>query len=201
MAQADTHAANRTRLKNLIDDQSDTLLRTLCIYIARAGLAQGESATRMAAHELLNDLVVEALAHADRFDPARQPIPWLLGIAANLVRRRQAELARNHRREPLARDLAGENSQSLGDDEIFDRVAALSADPGEPLEARQRLENLLKPLSMDERQVVQLAILHEMDGASLARELGIRPGAARVRLHRALGKLRRAAIGLEVSNG
>jgi RNA polymerase sigma-70 factor (ECF subfamily) len=155
----------------------------------------------MAAHELLNDLVVEALAHAERFDATRQPVPWLLGIAANLVKRRQSARARDHRREPLVRDIAGEGSAALADDEIFDRVAALTADPGEPLETQQRVDMLLEPLSKADRRLVQLAILHDLDGAALARELGIQPGAARVRLHRALGRLRQAAVGLGVSNG
>jgi DNA-directed RNA polymerase specialized sigma24 family protein len=39
---------------------------------------------------------------------------------------------------------------------------------------------------------LRLAVLHDLTGEALAQELGIKPGAARVRLHRALNRLREA---------
>ncbi|MEO8392787.1 MAG: hypothetical protein ABI700_07325 [Chloroflexota bacterium] len=41
--------------------------------------------------------------------------------------------------------------------------------------------------------MLRLAILSGLDGDALARELGVTAGAARVRLHRALNRLRRTA--------
>jgi DNA-directed RNA polymerase specialized sigma24 family protein len=101
---ADLRAANQAHIRQFIAGENAALLRTLRMYVAKAGLASGEAARR-AAEDLLNEVVVEALEHAERFNPALAPMAWLLGIAANLIRRWQADLARRSRREPLARDL------------------------------------------------------------------------------------------------
>lgn len=174
---------NRTRLRQFIEDETPVLTRTLGVYLSRAGLA-------ISAGELLSEVVVEALEHEARFDPARQPRAWLLGIAANLIRRKQAELARLDRREPLARDLYPGTEPS--DDEVFDWLDAVSAvDPHLTLDGNDDVSALLARVSPEDAMVLRLAVLHGLDGAALARELGISPGAARVRLHRALERLRR----------
>jgi RNA polymerase sigma-70 factor (ECF subfamily) len=168
------------------------LLGTLRYYLVRAGLADGRDAALLAI-ELLDEVVVQALEHAGRFRPSGQPMAWLLGIAANLIRRRQAEGATRDRREPLVRDLCASAQDALSEDELFDRVASLAA--GEPIadwEANEAASAILAHVSADDRRVLQLAVLHEMSGEALGQELGIKPGTARVRLHRALNRLRRA---------
>ena len=102
-------AARADRLRAFIETEAGHLRRTLRLYVLRAGLAQG-AAVDGAAEDLLHDVVVEALSHAERFRPEGRPEAWLLGIAANLVRRRQSDLARRERREPLAADLASPDS-------------------------------------------------------------------------------------------
>lgn len=164
------------------------MTRTLDVYLRRAGLS-------ISAGELLNDVVIEALKHEARFNQQRQPRAWLLGIAANLIRRKQAELARLDRREPLARDLYPGDEPS--DDEVFDWLAVFasgSITSLAELEANETVNRLLAGVSADDARVLRLAILSGMDGETLAGELGITPGAARVRLHRALNRLRRAAV-------
>jgi len=188
----DRHTANQDLLRQFIAGESETLLGTLRYYLVRAGLADGRDATPLAI-ELLDEVVVQALEHAERFRPSGQPMAWLLGIAANLIRRRQAERATRDRREPLVRDLCSSTQDALSEDELFDRVASLAA--GEPIadwEANEAASAILAHVSADDRRVLQLAVLHEMSGEALGQELGIKPGAARVRLHRALNRLRRA---------
>lgn len=183
---------SRTRLRQYIASETDSLLKTLDYYVLAAGLATGDE-VRIEAIDLLNDVVVEALEHADRFDPNGQPRFWLQGIAANLIKRRQAKRAKLNWREPLVRDIYENDSEMISDDEIFDRVATLAdsaADPSHEMESDEAVSALLEGLPASEQQVLQLAIVTELDGKGLARELGISPGAARVRLHRALNKLR-----------
>ena len=91
-------------LRDYIAAESDQLLAVLRMYVVRAGLASFAEAAPIA-EELLNDVVIEALEHSDRFTPGRAPLNWLLGIAANLIKRRRAARARRMQREPLARDL------------------------------------------------------------------------------------------------
>jgi RNA polymerase sigma-70 factor (ECF subfamily) len=194
-------AANQDLLRQFIAEKNEALLGTLRLYVVRAGLAGGRDAAP-AATELLNQVVVQALAHAERFRPSGQPMAWLLGIAANLIRRRQAERATRNRREPLVRDLYAGVQDAWSEDELFDRVASL--DVGEPIadwEANEAASAILAHVSEDDGRVLRLAILYDLNGRALAQELGITPGAARVRLHRALNRLRAAWPGWREDEG
>jgi RNA polymerase sigma factor (sigma-70 family) len=186
-----THA--EARLKQYLEHENESLLRTLRMYVARANLTEGEIRIRGVAAELLGEVTVEALAHADRFDATRAPGAWLLGIAANLIRRRQVDLAKRTRREPLARDLVADDHDRLSDGDVFDQLAALTeADFEHDLEAREGAAALLAHVPEEDRQVLRYAVISELDGEALAVALGTSPGAARVRLHRALKRLRAA---------
>lgn len=192
MDPTDMHTANQDLLRQFIAGESEALLGTLRYYVVRAGLADGRDAAPVAI-ELLDEVVVQALEHADRFRPSGQPMAWLLGIAANLIRRRQAEHATRDRREPLVRDLCSSTQDAVSEDELFDRVASLAA--GGPIadwEADEAASAILAHVSANDRRVLRLAVLHDLNGEALAQELGIKPGAARVRLHRALNRLREA---------
>lgn len=171
-------------LRRFVAEQHTTLISTLRLFLLKANLPAADDA----AHDLLNDVVLEALQHADRFDRTRQAMAWLLGIAANLIRRRQLDAARRDYREPLIRDLYGARQHELSDDELFDKLA-LPAQPSEPDQPDSPLP-LIKSLSTADQQVLTLAILHDMDGAALAKALNVAPGTARVRLHRAIQRLR-----------
>jgi len=188
----DSLAENRKRLIQFLDAEVDSLTGILRVYVLRAGLTGGEDTTG----ELLNSVVVEALTHAGRYDPARPPRAWLLGIAANLVRRRQAEMAHLNQREPLAGDLVDGRQAGLGEDELFELLAARAADitsqemHGE-IEERDRLTSALRLLSVDERRIIRLFAQCNLDGDAMADALHVSPGTARVRLHRVLAHLRR----------
>ena len=188
----ETIIANRTLLRQFIEEHAETLLGTLRYYVVRAGLADRQGAT-LAAVELLNEVTVEALAHADRFRPSGQPMAWLLGIAANLIKRKQAGRATRNRREPLVRDLYPGTQDTLSEDDLFDRFAALDvSDLAQDLEANEGVSAILALVSEDDQRMLRLAVLHNLNGEELARALGVTPGAARVRLHRALNRLRDA---------
>jgi DNA-directed RNA polymerase specialized sigma24 family protein len=113
-------------------------------------------------------------------------------MAAKLIKRKQVHNAKLHRREPLLRDLYENTQERLSDDELFEQLAGYStgATLAQELETNESVATLLTGLSADDQRVLRLAILAGLDGAALARELGIAPVAARVRLHRALSRLR-----------
>lgn len=190
MQEATTTAVAQNRLKRYIAEESDVLLKTLRLYVWRAGLAEGTAVATLAL-ELLNDVVVEALHHADRFDPERQPKAWLLGIAANLVRRQQEAIIKQARREPLVQDI---NQQpAMSEDELFDRLTAVhTPGPDGHYEMQETVTAVLSQLSMEDQHIITCAILLDMDGSALGRTLNVKPGTARMRLHRALNRLRQA---------
>ena len=180
----------KTRLRQYIEYESGTLIGTLRYYLFRAGLGGRDLPLDSAAHDLLNDVVAEALEHEDRFRATGQPRAWLLGIAANLVRRRQRDMVQRNQREPLLRDLHPEMEGQMSDDELFDWIAEVAATTPDAFDQREDVHALLTALAPDDERVIRLAIMNGLDGEALAQSLQVSAGAARVRLHRALGRLR-----------
>jgi RNA polymerase sigma factor (sigma-70 family) len=175
-------------LKAYFETQSDALYRAIRQVVMRSGVTTPDNAGQVAS-EVLNEVVVEALAHAGRLQTPEQPFAWLMGIALNLIRRRLTELSRRERREPLLHDLYP--SETLTEAEVIDRFIGLhSRNEMTALDLESPVARLLAQVSPEDEQVLRLAVLHDLDGEALARELGITPGAARVRLHRALKRLR-----------
>ncbi len=178
----------RTMLVAFIEQESEDLFAILRSYVIRMGLAPPMMAEQLT-EELMNQVVIEALQSADRFDPARRPMPWLLGIGINLIRQQLRQHARS--REIPARDLFAATQAGLSDDELFERFGALvEANPAGQIEQDSWIADTLAQLTEDDRQIIQLAILNDLDSSAIAHQLGITPGAARVRLHRAIKRLR-----------
>src|SRR5690349_14250158 len=115
----------RVRLEGFIEANASSLAKTLRHYVLHAGLASGAGIAQVA-DELFNEMVVEALRTAHRLKSEVHPKPWLLGIAANLIKRRQTELAKRDRREPLMRDLYPQMEGTLSDEELFDLLPSVS---------------------------------------------------------------------------
>jgi RNA polymerase sigma factor (sigma-70 family) len=185
-------ASSKQRLVEFLTDNIAPLLGTLRSYVRRMGLARGEEVAT-AAVEVLQDVVIEALDHADRFNPTGQPMAWLLGIAANVIKRKKAEIAKRSRRELFISDLSTTQQEPVSEDELLDQITACtSAGPEQDIEANEQATLLLALVSPEDRQLLLLAFLYGFEREALAEKLGITPGAARVRLHRALNRLRLA---------
>lgn len=179
-----------TQLKLYITEEVQTLRGTIRMYVVRARLAFGDDVPAVA-DDILNDVVLEALNHAHRFDPDRSPKAWLLGIATNLIRRRQVRQSTQNQREPLIRDLYPNTHHDFTEDDLFDQLSRNSRhNPESRVESQDTVEQLLSLVSDVDQQVIRLAVLDELNGEALAKRLGISAGAARVRLHRALNRLR-----------
>lgn len=178
----------RNRLQAFISQHHHQLTATLRLYIIRSGLADSDSAEQLAL-DLLSDVTVEALDHAERFDSARHPMSWLLGIGANLIKQRLDARYKREKREPLVRDLYAAHADVMSDGELFDLLATYVED-GRSLDDDLIVTEMLNQLTPDERQIIRLAVIHDLNGDALAEALSIKPGAARMRLHRALRRLR-----------
>jgi RNA polymerase sigma factor (sigma-70 family) len=131
------------------------------------------------------DLTAETFTRAwlgrDRFCDQRDgsALPWLLGIAGRLV----AEAARHDRIETRARTRLGLSTELVADeghDEVERRLSP-----------RRMLEERLTELPAHERDAIDLRIIDELGYDEVARRLNIRPAAARLRVSRALSRLRR----------
>lgn len=129
------------------------------------------------------DLTAETFARAwltrARFRDRRDgsALPWLLGIAANVLR----ESVRRDRVETRARERLGLPLDPAGD--------AGFSDVEERLSPRQALSRALAELPPDQRRAVELRVLEDLSYGEVARRLSIRPAAARLRVSRALRRL------------
>lgn len=182
----------KEELTAFLAEESAALLTSLRLYVQRMGLARG-AAVQATAQEVLQEVAVEALDHAARFDPERQPLAWLLGIALNVIRRRKAEWMRHAQHEISPARLSQTLAEPLSESELFDRLLPNGdAGPEAQVEAGEQAAALLALVSEDDREILRLAFLYDFEREAIAQQLGISPVAARVRLHRALSRLRSA---------
>jgi RNA polymerase sigma factor (sigma-70 family) len=185
-------ASDNIWLVDFITDNVASLLGILRSYVQRMGLARGEAVPAVAV-EVLQEVVLEALDHADRFNPTGQPMAWLLGIAINVIKRKKVELAKRSQRELSIAELSLAQEEHLSEHELFDQLKAdSSVGPDQEIAANEQAELLLSLVSPEDQHILMLAFLQGFEREALAQKLGISAGATRVRLHRALKRLRLA---------
>lgn len=185
-------ASSKQQLAEFLAENAAAVLGTLRSYVWRMGLARSEDVAATAM-EVLQEVVIEALDHSDRFHPTGEPMAWLLGIGANIIKRKKVEVAKRSRREVWIGELAKVQPEPLHDDELFDQVTAgTCAGPEQEIAANEQAAWLLSLVSQEDQQILLLAFLYGFEREALAKQLGVTPVAARVRLHRALKRLRLA---------
>lgn len=171
------------RIRAAVEEQHAALARTVAILVSNSHPGLPWPEVMEMATEILHEAVEEALKHAATFDPSRSAAAWVRGIAAKrLLNRRRAD-ARGRRCVPAT---------VLGDEAWAAAIAVRSAAPDDMAVAgRLDLQQALDRLSPGERHAIEMRYFQGLDGAALASALGVStPGAARVRVCRALQSLR-----------
>jgi RNA polymerase sigma-70 factor (ECF subfamily) len=185
-------ASDNTKIIEYITDNVASLLGIIRSYVKRMGLASGDDVPAVAL-EVLQEVVLEALDHADRFNPTGQPMAWLLGITINVIKRNKAERIKRSQRELSMSNLSLMQEDQHSESELFDQLTANSyAGPDQEIAANEQAELLLSLVSPEDQHILMLALLQGFSFEALAQQLGISAGATRVRLHRALKRLRLA---------
>jgi RNA polymerase sigma-70 factor (ECF subfamily) len=174
-----------------LQDNAVPLQGIICGYVSKMGLATGERIEAVAA-EVFQDAVIETLAHAERFHTDMQPRPWFLAIAANMLKRHRASYAKRSRFEVLIGHVASTSGRESEQDVLDLLMPATAPGPEQMLERRESVRELLALVSPADAQLLKMALLEGWDADALASLMGITPGAARVRVHRALQRLREA---------
>ena len=135
------------------------------------------------AADLISSTFVAAIDASSRYSPQRgTPEAWLLGIAFRVVRaeeRRQARQwrawSRDHGRRPLEADAIEALEQQIDAERSYAGV-----------------REAYRALSGKDRALLELTAIDGLSIADAAQALGMQPGTARVRLHRARHRLRTA---------
>ena len=126
--------------------------------------------------DLVQATFLEAAKTAARYDGRASCRPWLIGIAAQLLRRRRRSIVR---RFAALAAFAGFASRA-------------SASPAPTLDARRDLERALQRLSEAKRVTFLMAELERQSCAEIAAALQVPIGTVWTRLHAARAELRRA---------
>lgn len=136
---------------------------------------------RERAADLTAEIFLAAIDAADRYQEGKgTPRAWLFGIARVVV----ADVGRRSERQRLG-------EERLRGSALLDEDDAARLDARIDAAARSReLYGAIGRLPEGERAVLELVALDELSLAEAAAAAGLRPVAARVRLHRARRKLR-----------
>src|SRR5437879_3042844 len=133
------------------------------------------------AEEVLQEAARRALARRNDFDAAKSVVQWLVGFVVMVCRERTR-----------SRSAAQIPAATMGDDPIpLEEIVADLHCPVEDtvanrLDARQMLDRL--PIA--DQELVRLRFFEDASAADIGRQLGLSPGAVRVRLCRAILRLK-----------
>lgn len=135
------------------------------------------------AADLISMTFLAAVESAHRYSSARgNPEAWLIGIAVRVVKnehRRRSRYWRALRRVGGRRELDSDSFEALEREIDAARV-------------RSHLRGAIQALPPIDRALLHLTAVDNATIADAARQVGIEPGAARVRLHRAKRRIRDA---------
>ncbi len=126
------------------------------------------------AEDVVQETLVAAIEGAQRFDPRRPVLPWLMGILA-----RQAGLLRRSRREP--------DPARLTERDVVEPSAEVLQN-----ELEQAVDRALARIPAPYDRVLAIHLKDGKRPEEIAGELGRLPATVRVQLHRGLKLLRRA---------
>ncbi|NWJ47047.1 MAG: sigma-70 family RNA polymerase sigma factor [Chloroflexi bacterium] len=192
----DSTSHNKILISQYLEEHSQKFEKTLCVLVWNR-LGSGHD-TKGIAGEILSEVTSIALSKAPDFDTSQHVEQWLYGIARNVVRQRFEKIVKLNKREVSVTTLAAKSAyQAEGD--FFDQFTAMAIEDFAEASVIQLsfqpiFEKVLRTLSQPDQEILRLYLIKQLDGAEMASALGIGGGAARVRLSRALNRVRNAMI-------
>jgi RNA polymerase sigma factor (sigma-70 family) len=166
------------RIRDAIEAEIGALLSAIAAIVGSVEPGLGKERRAQRVDEVLGEVVCRALAHPDSYRPSQPVVPWLVGIARNVLRGE-------------ARDAATRRRRTEVDDPTWERLTGILGSPDGPASDRIDLESMLARLSPSARMALECRFWKGLDGRDLAEALGVpSEGAARVRVARAVQALR-----------
>jgi DNA-directed RNA polymerase specialized sigma24 family protein len=179
----------RDPVRAVLDDDGEmrALWRAISAFVCSVAKGRPRHEVAQRVDEVFSETVKEALAGSHRLRAGYPALPWLVGIAKNVVRGAVRDGARRVSTGSLTCDGAD-----------LDRIAQCLSGEGQ-VSDRMDVEMMLSRLKPGARRAVECRFLQGLDGDELAQALGApSAGAARVRVSRAVQELR-GLFGSEVA--
>jgi RNA polymerase sigma factor (sigma-70 family) len=166
----------------------ERLYGILRAYVRNANIVAPESVDDEA-FELLQNVVVKAFEIADKYSGVGIR-PWLLSIAQNLMKQKKESYTRHQQRIILLGDMHLQTHPTLSEEDFFDVFTAqIAEERAQVADLREDLKDALTCLTADDQTILNFYLHYGFDHNEIARILRIKPGAARSRYCRALGRL------------
>lgn len=194
---------NQQLLCEAIENDLDHICTTIQIYLKCAIKELGSELGRSVkypvetiAQEIISQTLETVFRKAEDFNPELPPRPWILKFAAYEVKGWKRDQKRKNRRVINITDLPQArqelNAGKLSEEEILGRLIP-SANSSNS-ESQMMVEYLLSLVEGNDREILKLAFIDDLDGKNLAAALGTTEGAAYTKKHRAIARLRQAYI-------
>jgi RNA polymerase sigma-70 factor (ECF subfamily) len=130
------------------------------------------------AETIVQEAAARAWKHRDRFETSRDVVKWLIGYIVNVAR----ECAKKRRHDPTSPPADGPGLHEM------------AVDPSRPVDdaAIDKLlaKHLVEQLPPTDRQIVEMKYWDELTCAEIGEHLDMQENAVRVRLFRAIHKLK-----------
>lgn len=162
-------------LKNREEDAAELLVDAYAPRLLRSAFLLCGNETD--AQDIVQDTLITAMKAARKFRGASPVYTWLHGIMRN-VTRHFFRARKTHVALDAIPDPPDQSDQSDPSDQA-DRTAT-----------REVVVNALRALSPDHRDVLVMRYFEDMKISDIARQLGVRPGTIKSRLHYAIDQLR-----------
>jgi RNA polymerase sigma factor (sigma-70 family) len=167
-------------LCDFIGQNEKAIIGIIFGYVKRANVWQSYEWHEVA-KEIWSATKQTALEKAAELEITPQLNGWLLRTANNhILRLRSIYLENTTHEKPVEMEASGE---VLSEIDVFDKLQELID--------QQEVERLLSPLNAEERQMILFAKVYELNSKEIGKKLNITPEAARQRISRILGKLRK----------
>jgi RNA polymerase sigma factor (sigma-70 family) len=182
----------RAVLERFLAQEHTDLLRVLKTYARKIYSTPGEREEN--ARELLTQTAKVLLEKAPEFDLTQSPRPFFMRIASNIIKQMIEERGKSFQRHisvDSTRDIEREGEFT----DLWERLAISGRpgnDPAKTTVGELWVAETLSHLSESDRKLIEMSVINTMSGEEIAEILGINHGAVRVRISRAMEKLRKA---------
>jgi RNA polymerase sigma factor (sigma-70 family) len=197
---------SKDALLNAVELYYSKLQLSIRVMVAKAGLAEGAAHIAEISDEILHAAIETALAGAGKFDPAISTYSWLFGIAVNKMResRRAIYYENNHIEASIDDDTGGlkqkranyDEGEDFTPEEHLDAILYHSTQRDSLEDTTMPLDELLSIVDTKDRKVLLLVYADRLSGIDLAAALGVREGAAYMRVARAKKHLRQKYLAI-----